>query len=88
MSALLLSGCATPPGQAPSSIVQTALDRLLPPTFTGKLDIQENVPLYLSITVKGSNLRRENGVWLYDWIEYHRNGPAGTSAHIILGDRP
>lgn len=85
---LALSGCQSVPAGSHQSIVQRALDRLLPPTFTGDIDLSENIPMYISITIKGHNLWLDDGFWKYTWLEYDRNGPVGTSAHIRLGKRP
>ncbi len=86
--ASLLYGCASPNGSTQAVIGQRILDRYLSPGFTGDLDISESIPLYLNMTLKGANLRRDDAGWKYDWFEYRRNGPAGTSAHIFLGKRP
>jgi hypothetical protein len=86
---LLVTGCATTTNVNSTQTVmgQRLLDKYLSPGFTGDLDISENIPLYLSITLKGANLRREETGWRYDWIEYTRTGPFGTSARITLGKR-
>jgi hypothetical protein len=88
--ALFVTGCATTTNVNSTQTVmgQRLLDKYLSPGFTGDLDISENIPLYLSVTLKGANLRREETGWRYDWIEYTRTGPFGTSARITLGKRP
>jgi hypothetical protein len=85
---LLLAGCATGPSTGQAVAGQRLLDKHLSPGFTGNLDITETIPMYLTVTLKGANLRREEGGWRYDWFEYTRNGPFGTSARIFLGKRP
>lgn len=91
---LCCAGCATTGSQNDSmasnqlTIGQRLLDKYLSPGFTGDLNIRETIPLYLTITLEGKNLRREETGWRYDWIEYNRTGPFGTSAHLQLGKRP
>jgi hypothetical protein len=88
-AALMCAGCATTAGNTNQTVLgQRLLDKYLSPGFTGDLDINENIPLYLSVSLKGANLRREESGWKYDWIEYTRTGPFGTSARITLGKRP
>jgi hypothetical protein len=96
MKALLLvcllafTGCATTSTMSETQkavAFQRLLDKYISPGFTGDLDIQENL-IYVSFTLKGANLRREESGWRYDWIEYVRNGPVGTSARITVGKRP
>jgi hypothetical protein len=88
------TGCATTGitndtmATSQTTLGQRLLDKYLSPGFTGDLDIRETIPLYLSVTLQGANLRREDDGWKYDWIEYNRNGPFGTSARIVLGKRP
>lgn len=88
LGAFCLSGCVSGAGSSQAVLGQRILDRYLSPGFTGDLDINENIPMYLSVSLKGANLRRTETGWKYDWFEYRRNGPVGTSAHIILGKRP
>ena len=92
LAALCLTGCVSTAGN-PSvadsrTVGQRLLDKYLSPGFTGDLNLREQIPLYLTVTLEGANLRREESGWKYDWIEYNRNGPFGTSAHIRLGKRP
>jgi hypothetical protein len=82
------SGCVSASGSSQAVMGQRILDRYLSPGFTGDLDIAETIPLYLTVTLRGANLRHDGTGWRYDWFEYRRNGPAGTSAHIFLGKRP
>lgn len=89
LAALTSAGCvSTASTMKATTAGQRLLDKYLSPGFTGDLDISESIPLYLHVTLKGSNLRREDTGWRYDWIEYDRTGPFGTSAHIRLGKRP
>jgi hypothetical protein len=87
-AALLCAGCVTTNKTENQTVLgQRLLDKYLSPGFTGDLDITETIPLYLQVTLKGANLRREDGGWKYDWFEYTRNGPVGTSARVFLGKR-
>ncbi len=86
-SLALYSGCNTMPGSQ-QSIAQRALDKLLPAEFVGNLDLREDVPMWIGLTIKAGNVRRENGHWLFDWLTYDRNGPFGTNAHFTLGIPP
>jgi hypothetical protein len=66
-AALMCAGCATTAGNTNQTVLgQRLLDKYLSPAFTGDLDINENIPLYLNVTLKGSNLRRESDGWKYD----------------------
>lgn len=86
------AGCASAGNRSSmanqTTIGQRLLDKYLSPGFVGDLNIRETIPLYLTFTLDGANLRREADGWKYDWFEYNRNGPFGTSAHIRLGKRP
>ncbi len=83
-------GCASmgPTKEDPRTAGQRLLDKYLSPGFKGDLSIRETIPLYLNVTLEGANLRREADGWKYDWIEYQRTGPVGTSASLRLGKRP
>jgi hypothetical protein len=88
LGAFCFAGCATTAGNSQAVAGQRILDKYLSPSFAGDLDIRETIPLYLTVTLEGKNLRRTEAGWVYDWIEYNRTGPAGTSAHVRLGKRP
>ncbi len=84
---LFLSGCASF-GDNRVALIQRVLDDLLPATFVGDFDGSEKIPTYVDFTLAAGNLRRTETGWTFDWLEYHRNGPLMSSAHIVLGKRP
>lgn len=88
--AFVFSGCASlgPTKEDPRTAAQRLLDKYLSPGFTGNLSIRESIPVYLTVTLEGANLRRDATGWKYDWFEYNRTGPFGTSAQVKLGKRP
>ena len=73
-----------------ATLIQYVLDAIVPPGFTGgDFDAAENIPMYVTFTLKAGNLKRnEAGMWTFTWLEYDRTGPLTTSAHIRLGKRP
>ncbi len=69
-----LAGCASAVGDDHRSIIQAALNRALPPTFTGPAHVEHKNP-YIDVTIDAGNLRRNpEGIWEWDWLEYRRNG--------------
>lgn len=87
ITCLLLSGCGTPPS-GKLGFVQRLLDDVVPADFRGNFDSSESVPAYANFTLAAGNLHRTPAGWSFDWLEYHRNGPFLTSAHLSLGNRP
>lgn len=83
---LALSGCGTFPS-GPTAI-QQVLDHVLPPNFSGDINTTYKIPMYLEIRISAGNVYRGPTGWQFTWAEYHRSGPAFSSADIFLGKRP
>jgi len=82
---LLTAGCGTAPQ---SSLIQQAMDRLIPPGFTGSTFTGGyKIPMYLSIQISVEGLTRTPTGWAFSYAEYTRDGPAMSYAHFALGKR-
>lgn len=98
VSALFLSaGCISSKGgkSDESSLVQDALDALLPPTFTGYAS-GEHKNQYFTIKLEADGLRRTEKGWTWTWLTYNRqsNFPLfpgfnwSSTGEVTLGRRP
>jgi len=54
------------------TLVRDSFNKLLPPDFSGPVDISRN-DSYFDISIKAGNLHRNpDGLWTWDWVEYQR----------------
>ncbi len=83
--AICLSGCGTAPQ---ASLINQALDKLLPPDFKGDFTGGYKIPAYLSLQVNARGLERKATGWTFTYAEYTRDGPMMSYAHFELGKRP
>lgn len=85
-AALGLAGCTAVPQ---SSLIQQALDRLVPPGFTGSsFSGGYKIPMYLSVSVTVEGLQRTGDRWTFSYARYTRDGPAMSYADFTLGRAP
>lgn len=83
---MVATGCATRgPKPAPAAVLQRLLDRMLPPDFTGDFSGTERIPGWAEIHVKATDLKLGPNGWTFESAEYHRSGPAFSSADFTLG---
>lgn len=62
---LCLAGCMSAPP------IQKILDDVLAPSFTGPAHFSHTND-YFSVIIDAGNLRRVEGRWSWDWLEYER----------------
>ncbi len=82
---LFLTGCGTAPQ---ASLINQALDKLLPPDFKGDFSGSYNIPAYLSLHINAKGLEHKSTGWTFTYAEYTRDGPMMSYAHFELGKRP
>ncbi len=80
-----LTGCGTAPQ---ASLINQALDKLLPPDFKGDFTGGYKIPGYLSFHVNARDLEHKSTGWTFTYAEYTRDGPMMSYAHFELGKRP
>ena len=69
---LAFTGCATPfAGDA--AFIQRALDRALPPNYSGDAKVEHKNP-WVDFTIDAKGLRREPDGWRWDSLTWVRNG--------------
>lgn len=72
--ACLFAGCSSlPAGASRPSVVQQALDIVLPRTFKGDVHVEHSNP-YFGFTLDAGNLRWEQDGWRFDWLVLDRHG--------------
>jgi hypothetical protein len=71
VAVLLLAGCSLVP--VPGLSIQSILNAELPANFTGNARIEHKNP-YFDVTIDVKGLRHADGAWVWDSLEYLRNG--------------
>lgn len=81
-AALIFSGCATNQGAK----IQNFLDTALPVTFTGDAHVEHFNP-YFDFSIDAGGLRKANGVWVWDSMNYVRHDRF-THGGVTLKPKP
>jgi hypothetical protein len=67
-----LSGCATTAIKNDQTIVQDALNKLLPDDFVGDITEISHTNAYFDVTISAMGLRKTSGQWSWNNLSYLR----------------